>query len=88
MVEFIMYDKNFTGSIDIDELLTFGESIGAGWTRKACESLMTRMDANNDACARPRFAHGTPPARTKDTHPHTHPHPHTHRLIKRLMVSK
>ena len=38
-----------SGFIDLDELLHFGASVGAGWSRAACETLLNKIDTDGDA---------------------------------------
>ena len=38
-----------SGFIDLDELLHFGASVGAGWSRAACEALLNKIDTDGDA---------------------------------------
>ena len=42
-------DLDDSGQIDLDELVHFGQAVGQGWTRAACESLLGKMDADKDS---------------------------------------
>ena len=45
---FAAIDRENLGYIDLDTLVVFGVSIGAGWSEEGCKQLLGKMDANGD----------------------------------------